>query len=49
LRELYQSNMKVTGETKATRTSITNKKMEKLLHTITKKGEIILFVSIATS
>jgi len=46
--------MKVVGETKAARTSITSKKMEKLLHKITRAKEkvpkeIILLVSIATS
>jgi len=54
LRKLYQPNMKVVGETKAARTSITSKKMEKLLHKITRAKEkvpkeIILLVSIATS
>jgi len=41
--------MKVARETKITRSSKINKKMEKLLHTITTKGEITLLVSIATS
>jgi len=36
-------------ETKIARSSRTNKKMEKLLHTIMTKGEITLFISIATS
>jgi len=55
LRKLYQPNMKMVGETKTARTSRTNKKMEKLLHKITRRDkekfpiEIILFVSIATS
>jgi len=41
--------MKVSGETEVAKSSRTNKKMEKLLHTITTKGEITLLVSIATS
>jgi len=41
--------MKVVGKIKVARSSRTSKKMEKLLHTITTKGEITLLVSIATS
>ena len=41
--------MKVAGKTKVARSSRTNKKIEKLLHTITTKEVITLLVSIATS